>query len=119
MESLDTKLEEELFKVEKIKVIPLEKNQITEVLNLLKNIDHDLKPMLNIIQRYVTETEDNTLNTLMLLKLLKFYGINNSDILTIRQKMTQVGKELVKVPYLKKKQLECIKILLKSIKFDF
>ena len=119
MPNINLKLEEEIFKVEKEKVDPLEKNKIMEILNLLKNIDHDLKPILNIIHRFIDETDDQTLNTLMIIKLLKFYGINNKDILTVRQKMLLVDRELVKVPYLKKNQVECINILLKSFNFDF
>jgi hypothetical protein len=119
MSNINLKLEEEIFKVEKEKVDPLEKNKIMEILNLLKNIDHDLKPILNIIQRFIDESDDQTLNTLMIIKLLKFYGINNKDILTVRQKMLLVDRELVKVPYLKKNQVECINILLKSFNFDF
>lgn len=119
MSNINLKLEEEIFKVEKEKVDPLEKNKIMEILNLLKNIDHDLKPILNIIQRLIDESDDQTVNTLMVIKLLKFYGINNKDILTVRQKMLLVDRELVKVPYLKKNQIECINILLKSFNFDF
>ena len=119
MSNINLKLEEEIFKVEKEKVDPLEKNKIMEILNLLKNIDHDLKPILNIIHRFIDESDDQTLNTLMIIKLLKFYGINNKDILTVRQKMLLVDRELVKVPYLKKNQVECINILLKSFNFDF
>ena len=119
MSNINLKLEEEIFKVEKEKVDPLEKNKIMEILNLLKNIDHDLKPILNIIQRLIDESDDQIVNTLMVIKLLKFYGINNKDILTVRQKMLLVDRELVKVPYLKKNQIECINILLKSFNFDF
>lgn len=119
MSNINLKLEEELFKVEKEKIEPLDKSKITEIINLLKKIDSDLKPVINIIQRLIDNSDDQPLNTLMIIKLLKFYGINNKDILTVRKKMILVDKELVKVPYLKKNQIECINILLKSINFDF
>jgi hypothetical protein len=113
--SIKQKLDEEIFKAEitKIDIVPIEKMQ--EVISALKHIDQDLKPLLDIISRFIENSSDEKFRTLMFVKLLKFYGINNSDILTCRQKMVVVDRELVKTPFLKTKHKECINILLKDL----
>lgn len=109
------KLDDELVKIEVDKVIPIPDEKMQEVLVALKNIDSDLKPILEILSRFIANSQDPNFKTLMFIKLLKFYGINNSDILTCRQKIILVDRELVKTPFLKTKHKECINILLKDL----
>lgn len=113
--NINDKLEKELIKVEIEKSEPIPLDKILEVISALKHIDQDLKPMLEIISRFMEQVEDDKFKTLMFKKLLKFYGINNSDILTCRQKIVLVDRQLVKTPFLKSKQKECINILLKDL----
>jgi hypothetical protein len=109
------RLENELIKVEIEKLTPISDAKIQEVVSALKHIDQDLRPMLEIFSRFVEQSTDEKFKTLMFIKLLKFYGINNSDILTCRQKIVLVERELVKMPFLKSKHKECINILLKEL----
>jgi len=109
------KLDDEIVKIEIEKVIPIPDEKMQEVLVALKNIDNDLKPLLEIFSRFIAESSNPNFKTLMFIKLLKFYGINNSDILTCRQKIVLVERELVKTPFLKSKHKECINILLKDL----
>ena len=109
------KLEKEIIKAEVEQVVPIEDAKIQEVISALKHIDRDLKPILEIFSRFIENSTDQKFKTLMFVKLLKFYGINNSDILTCRQKIVLVNRELVKVPFLKSKHKECINILLKDL----
>lgn len=113
--NINQKLDNELFKVEKEKIKPIEDEKIQEVISALKHIDRDMKPILEIISRFIEQSNDSNFKTLMFIKLLKFYGINNSDILTTRQKIVMVDRELVKSPFLKSKHKECINILLKDL----
>ena len=53
--------------------------------------------------------------TYFLTKILKFYGINNTDILATRQKFVIDSGMLVKIPFLKKNQKECLLILLDQL----
>lgn len=109
------KLDNELIKAEVEQIDPIPNEKMLEVIDALKHIDQDLKPMLEIVARLLEQSPDAKFRTLMFKKLLKFYGINNSDILTSRQKMVMVGRELVKTPFLKTKHKECINILLKDL----
>jgi hypothetical protein len=113
--SISDKLEKELIKVEIEKSDPIPLEKILEIISALKHLDQDLKPILEIITRFMEQTTDEKFRALMLKKLLKFYGINNSDILTCRQKIILVDRQLVKTPFLKSKQKECINILLKDL----
>jgi hypothetical protein len=109
------KLDNELFKAEVEQIDPIPNEKMLEVIDALKHIDQDLKPILEIVARFLEQSTDAKFRTLMFKKLLKFYGINNSDILTSRQKMVIVGRELTKTPFLKTKHKECINILLKDL----
>jgi hypothetical protein len=109
------KLNEQIFRVEKEKIDEVPDEKILEVISALKHIDQDLKPILEIFSRFIEHSTDQKFKSLMFIKLLKFYGINNSDILTCRQKIKLVDRELVKVPFLKTKHKECINILLKDL----
>jgi hypothetical protein len=109
------KLTNEIHKVEVTAVTPISDEKIIEVINALKNIDLDMKPILEIFIRFIEHSQDQKFKTLMFIKLLKFYGINNNDILTSRQKLVMVGRELVKMPFLKSKHKDCINILLKDL----
>ena len=109
------KLDNELIKVEVEKVTPIPDSKMQEVIAALKHIDQDLRPILEIFSRFIEHSTDEKFKTLMFIKLLKFYGIGNSDILTCRQKIVLVNRELVKMPFLKSKHKDCINILLKEL----
>ena len=60
------------------------------------------------------EIEDPNLKAYFFRRVLKFYGFGNKDILTTRQKLVLVDKELVKKPFLKQKHQDSINILLED-----
>jgi hypothetical protein len=91
--------------------------KIIELLELFKNLDHDLSPIIDILIYSVKHSNNTTYNALLLSKFLNFYGLGeNTDILLTRQKFKIVGGELVKTPFLKKKDKEAINTLLSNIK---
>jgi hypothetical protein len=97
-----------------VSVSELSEQQVTEIISILKNIDSDLIPLLEIIRVSVNSFITGKSRGMMIKKLLHFYGIGNNDILTIRQKFLIEEGKLVKKPFLKSSQKECINILLKE-----
>lgn len=94
----------------------LTKEKIIELLELFKNIDKDLIPLIDILIYSLKNSKDTVYNAILISKFLNFYGLGeNTDILLTRQKFYVVGGELVKTPFLKKKDKELIKTLLSSI----
>lgn len=95
----------------------LNAEKILELLELFKNLDRDLSPIIDILMYSIKHSKDNVYNAILISKFLNFYGIGeNSDILLTRQKFIVVGGELVKTPFLKKKDKEVINTLLSNIK---
>jgi hypothetical protein len=91
--------------------------KIIELLELFKNLDRDLSPLIDILIYSIKHSNDNLYNAILISKFLNFYGIGeNNDILLTRQKFKIVGGELVKTPFLKKKDKEVINTLLSNIK---
>jgi len=95
----------------------LNAEKILELLELFKNLDRDLSPLIDILMYSIKHSTDNVYNAILISKFLNFYGIGeNSDILLTRQKFIVVGGELVKTTFLKKKDKEVINTLLSNIK---
>ena len=91
--------------------------KIIELLELFKNLDKDLSPLIDILIYSIKHSSDNVYNAILLSKFMNFYGIgDNKNILLTRQKFIIVGGELVKTPFLKKKDKEVINTLLSNIK---
>lgn len=113
--SIANKMDKEIEKIEIQRIVPISDDQIREILNTLKNIDRDLKPLLDTIIRLLDEIDDQAMKTYTLIRILKFYGFKNDDILSTRQKFVIVDGRLVKNPFLNEHQKECINILLEEL----
>jgi hypothetical protein len=95
----------------------LSSEKIIELMELFKNLDRDLSPLIDILIYSIKQTKDKVYQALLISKFLNFYGLGeNTDILLTRQKFMVVGGELVKKPFLKKKDKDVINTLLSSIK---
>ena len=108
-------LSDSIMKIEQEKTIPITDESIREIFSVLKSHDSDLSVILDIILRLVMELDDQNKKTLFTTKILKFYGINNNDILATRQRFVIEDGNLVKIPFLKNKQKELIQILLDQL----
>jgi hypothetical protein len=115
-ENIKEKLKLKLDDME-AKEYTLTREKIIELLDIFKNIDQDLVPLIDILIYSVKNSKDDVYNAILISKFLNFYGIGeNNDILLTRQKFKIVGGELVKTPFLKKKDKEVINTLLSNIK---
>jgi hypothetical protein len=95
----------------------LNSGKILELLELFKNLDKDMSPLIDILMYSIKHSKDKVYNAILISKFLNFYGIGeNKDILLTRQKFIIVGGELVKTTFLKKKDKEVINTLLSGIK---
>jgi hypothetical protein len=95
----------------------LNAEKILELLELFKNLDKDLSPLIDILMYSIKHSKDSVYNAILISKFLNFYGIGeNTNILLTRQKFIIVGGELVKTSFLKKKDKEVINTLLSNIK---
>jgi hypothetical protein len=95
----------------------LSPSKIVELLELFKNLDRDLSPLIDILIYSIKHSNDNIYNAILISKFMNFYGVGeNKDILLTRQKFIVVSGELVKTPFLKKKDKEVINTLLSNIK---
>lgn len=112
------KMDRELEKIEVDKITPVSDDKIMEIVDSLKHLDSDLKPLLDTIKRLLEEVDDQAFKTLMLRRILKFYGFGNGDILSTRQKFKIVEGQLVKRPFLKQNQKDCINILLDDLNIN-
>lgn len=108
-------LNESLIKIEQERINPISDESIREIFSVLKNNDSDLAVILDIILRLIMEIEDQSKKTLFTMKILKFYGINNTDILSTRQRFCVEDGNLVKTPFLKTKQKELLQIILDQL----
>lgn len=108
-------LEDEIFRVEKQNIEPVPFESIKEIFSILKYIDQDMSSLLDILFRVVESVDDTNLQTITLHKVLKFYGFNNTDILSSRQKFVNEDGVMVKQPFLKKSQRESIQMLLEQL----
>lgn len=114
--SIKEKLKTQLDNLD-AKEYSLSPRKIIEILELFKNLDKDLSPLIDILIYSIKHSTDNVYNAILISKFLNFYGIGeNTDILLTRQKFVIVGGELVKTPFLKKKDKEVINTLLSNIK---
>jgi len=108
-------LDDSIIKIEQEKMVPIQDEAICEIFSVLKSHDSDLAVILDIILRLVMEIEDQSKKTLFTMKILKFYGINNNDILATRQRFVIEDGNLVKMPFLKNKQKELLQMLLDQL----
>jgi hypothetical protein len=115
MDKIQEKINDELIKIEYIQSIPLTDNQLDMIYDALAKIDSDLKPIILLFCSLVKNLSDPKIKTLYTMQFLKYYGINNTDILTIRPKYVIKEKKLVKIPFLKINQKESINILLEEL----
>lgn len=110
-DKIDTALEQILE--ENVNVI--NKDKILEIIRIFKNLDMDLIPVLDILEYAIENIPDDKVNSVILRKILKFYGLGKEvDILETRQKISLVGNKLIKKPFLKKENIEMINILLQE-----
>lgn len=115
MNKVQGKINEQLVKIQYERVKPLSNNQVEILLTTLSEIDRDLKPLILVLNSLIQNLEDEKVKTLYIIQFLKFYGIGNDDLLTIRPKYIIEEGKLVKIPFLKKKQKESINILLEEM----
>lgn len=114
-DKIDTQLERILE--ENVKVVSREK--IIEILDIFKNLDTDMIPVLDIFKYAIENIENDKVATVMIKKIIKFYGLGKDvDILETRQKISLVGNKLVKKPFLKKENVEMINILLQEFEIN-
>jgi hypothetical protein len=114
--SIQEKLQIQLDDIQS-KKFKLTKMKIIEILELFKNIDRDLIPLIDILIYSIKKSTDDVYNAILISKFLNFYGLGENDnILTTRQKFKVVGGELVKTPFLKRSDKEYINTLLSNIK---
>lgn len=115
MNKVQGKINEQIAKIQYEKVKPLNNNQVDMLFETLEKLDSDLKPLIVILSSLIKNLDDEKVKTLYVLQFLKFYGIGNDDILSIRPKYIIETNKLVKIPFLKKKQKESINILLEAM----
>lgn len=108
-------LSDQVFRIEKENINPISSDAINDIITILKQSDKELVPVLEILHRLIEECGDEKLKTMTILKLLKFYGINNYDILSSRQKIVLDDKTLSKKPFLKRSQREALEALLEVL----
>ena len=118
MTDMLTTLSDEVFRVEKENVNPISIEAINDIISFLKHADKEMCPILSILHRLIEECKDDQLRTITIIKVLKFYGINNHDILSARQKIVIEDKTLSKKPFLKKSQRENIEALLDGLDIE-
>jgi hypothetical protein len=106
---------EEIAKIQYSKVKPITDKQVDMIFDTMEKIDPDIKPLTVILSSLIKNLDDNKVKTLYILHYLKYYGIGNDDILTIRPKYIIESGKLVKIPFLKKKHKESINILLDTM----
>jgi len=108
-------LDQTIESIEKISLPVVTDEVVEEVISTIMSHDKDMEPLLDIILKLIKATPDGKDKTYFLTKILKFYGINNNDILSTRQKFVVDSGMLVKIPFLKKNQKECLMILLDQL----
>lgn len=106
---------EEIAKIQYSKVKPITDKQVDMIFDTMEKIDPDIKPLTVILSSLIKNLDDNKVKTLYILHYLKYYGIGNDDILSIRHKYIIESGKLVKIPFLKKKHKESINILLDTM----
>lgn len=118
MNDILTNLSDEVFRIEKERINPISEEAINDIISFLKQSDKEMRPLLDIMHRLIENTEDSKLKTLTIIKVLKFYGINNHDILSSRQKLVLEKKTLSKKPFLRKSQRENLEALLDGLNIE-
>lgn len=116
-EGIQQKLDDELTEMQQKRLPVVSIHLIRELLNVLKKLDTDMIPVLDIFRFAIENLEDERIRTIIIYKILIFYGIiGDQDILTTRQKYLLIKgtKHLQKLPFLKEKDKECINTLLKD-----
>lgn len=115
IETIKNDIDREIEKIEKEQIQCLNDSQILEIIELLETIDEDLKNLLRILKEALLQINDRVEKTYLLIKLLKFYGFNNNDILSTRNKLILEDGNLVKKPFLKHSQKEMLSLLLQQM----
>lgn len=112
---MNNTLDQTIVNIEKIELPGVTNEVVEEVITTLMSHDKDMEPLLDIVLKLIKSTPDEKDKTYFLTKILKFYGINNTNILATRQKFIIDSGMLVKIPFLKKNQKECLMILLDQL----
>lgn len=112
---MDINIDESIIKIEQEQINPITDESIREIFSVLKSHDSDLSILLDMLLRLIMEADDQSKKTLYTMKILKFYGINNTDILSTRQRFVIEDGNLVKIPFLKNKQKELLKVILDQL----
>jgi hypothetical protein len=115
MKNIIDSINGEIAKIQYSKVKPITNDQVDIIFEALEKIDPDLKPLTVILSSLIKNLEDGKVKTLYIISYLKFYGIGNDDILSIRPKYVIESNKLVKIPFLKKRHKESINILLDTM----
>lgn len=115
MQKITELINEEIAKIQYIKTPGLNNSQIELVIDALIKIDPDLKPILAITLSLIHGLNDEKIKSLYLIQLLKFYGIGNDDILSVRNKYLIDSGKLIKKSFIRSKDKESILMLLKSV----
>ncbi len=118
MNDILTSLSNEVFRIERENINPISIEAINDIISFLKNSDKEMRPILDILHRLIEKCEDDQLRTLTIMKVLKFYGINNDDILSSRQKIIIDKKTLSKKHFLKKSQRDNLEALLDGLDIE-
>jgi predicted transcriptional regulator len=114
-ENIRDKIDTALEQIQEENVNVISKDKILEIFRIFKNLDMDLIPVMDILEYAVENITDDKVNSLILRRVLKFYGLGTeTDILETRQKISIVGNKLIKKPFLKKENIEMINILLQE-----
>lgn len=108
-------LDQTIEQIEKIDLPVVTNEVVEEVISTIICHDKDMEPLLDVIRKLIKTVPDGKDKAYFMTKILKFYGINNTDILATRQKFTIDAGKLVKIPFLKKNQKECLMILLDQL----
>lgn len=115
MKNVNDLINEEIAKIQYNNVNPMTDKQVDIIFETMEKIDPDLKPLTVILSSLIKNLDDGKVKTLYILHYLKFYGIGNDDILTIRPKYIIESNKLVKKSFLKSKHRESINILLDTM----
>jgi hypothetical protein len=112
---MTTNIDDSIILIEQENIRPISDESIREIFSVVKSNDSDMSILLDIILRLTMEIQDQHKKTVFTMKVLKFYGINNNDILATRQKFVIEDGNLVKIPFLKNKQKELLQMLLDQL----
>jgi hypothetical protein len=117
-EHVSKSIQYEMDKIEYRNTKPLDDSDIERIFVYLKKMDVDLSPLLSIIHSLVISHIDSKFKTMIMKRIMKYYGINNPNTLECRHKYIVEEGVIVKTPFLIGEKKELINILLKELNLD-